>query len=145
MSLDLRARVAVVGVGCTPFGELYGQSPEDLLCDAVDEALADAGCERERIEAAWVGTVMSTFGGDALADALKLFGRPMTRVQNYCASGMDAFRNACLAVAAGQYDAVLAVAFAELRGGGAARPNPGHPVPALAARAPHVVVPAAHR
>src|SRR5439155_13290 len=78
MSLDLRAKVAVVGVGCTPFGELYDQSPEDLLCDAVDEALSDAGCERERIEAAWVGTVMSTFGGDALADALKLFGRPMT-------------------------------------------------------------------
>src|SRR5207245_2573495 len=59
MSLDLRTRVAVVGVGCTPFGELYDKSPEDLLCDAVDEALADAGCERQRIEAAWVGTVMS--------------------------------------------------------------------------------------
>src|SRR5947208_16757587 len=101
MSLDLRTRVAVVGVGCTPFGELYDKSPEDLLCDAVDEALADAGCERDRIEAAWVGTVMSTFGGHALADAPKLLGRPMTRVQNYCASGMDAFRNACLAVAAG--------------------------------------------
>ena len=57
-------------------GELYEQSAEDLLCDAVDEALTDAGCPRERIEAAWVGTVMSTFGGDALADALKLFGRP---------------------------------------------------------------------
>ena len=41
MSLDLRSRVAVVGVGCTPFGELYDKSPEDLLCDAVDEALAE--------------------------------------------------------------------------------------------------------
>ena len=118
MSLDLRAKVAVVGVGCTPFGELYDQSPEDLLCDAVDEALSDAGCERERIEAAWVGTVMSTFGGDALADALKLFGRPMTRVQNYCASGMDAFRNACMAVAAGMYDVVLAFGFEKLRDSG---------------------------
>ena len=96
MPLDLRKKVAIVGVGCTQFGELYDQSPEDLMCDAVGEALADAGCERNRIEAAWVGTVMSTFGGDALADALKLFGRPMTRVQNYCASGMDALRNACL-------------------------------------------------
>ena len=92
MALDLRKHVAVVGVGCTPFGELYDKSAEDLLCDAVDEALADAGCARERIEAGWVGTVLSPFGGDGLADALKLFGRPMTRVQNYCASGMDAFR-----------------------------------------------------
>ena len=108
MSLDLRKAVAVVGVGCTQFGELYDQSAEDLLCDAVAEALADAGCERERIEAAWVGSVASTFGGDALSDALKLFGRPITRVQNYCASGMDAFRNACLAVAAGMYDVALA-------------------------------------
>ena len=106
MALELRRKVAVIGVGCTQFGELYEKSAEDLLCDAVDEALADAGCERERIEAAWVGTVMSTFGGDALADALKLFGRPMTRVQNYCASGMDAFRNACLAVASGMHDVV---------------------------------------
>src|SRR2546429_1830746 len=71
MSLDLRTRVAVVGVGCTPFGELYEKSPEDLLCDAVDEALADAGCERERIEAAGGGTVMATFGGAAPAGALQ--------------------------------------------------------------------------
>jgi len=145
MSLDLRAKVAVVGVGCTPFGELYEQSPEDLLCDAVDEALADAGCERERIEAAWVGTVMSTFGGDALADALKLFGRPMTRVQNYCASGMDAFRNACLAVAAGQHDVVLAVGFEKMRDGGFARPNRSHPVLDFGERAPHVFALSANR
>src|SRR5499426_1112651 len=118
MSVDLRKSVAIVGVGCTQFGELYDQAAEDLLCDAVDEALADAGCERERIEAAWVGSVASTFGGDALADALKLFGRPITRVQNYCASGMDAFRNACLAVAAGMYDVALAVGFEKMRDSG---------------------------
>src|SRR6266436_1500539 len=145
MSLDLRTRVAIVGVGCTPFGELYDKSPEDLLCDAVDEALADAGCERERIEAAWVGTVMSTFGGDALADALKLFGRPMTRVQNYCASGMDAFRNACLAVASGMHDVVLAVGFEKMRDGGFARPNRSHPVIDFGERAPHVFALSANR
>ena len=145
MSLDLRARVAIVGVGCTPFGELYDLSPEDLLCAAVDEALADAGCERERIEAAWVGTVMSSFGGDALADALKLFGRPMTRVQNYCASGMDAFRNACLAVAAGQHEVVLAVGFEKMRDGGFARPNRSHPVLDFGERAPHVFALSANR
>ena len=145
MSLELHKKVAIVGVGCTRFGELYDQSAEDLLCDAVDEALADAGCERERIEAAWVGTVMSTFGGDALADALKLFGRPMTRVQNYCASGMDAFRNACLAVAAGMHDVVLAVGFEKMRDGGIARPNRSHPVIDFGERAPHVFALSANR
>jgi acetyl-CoA C-acetyltransferase len=145
MSLELHKKVAIVGVGCTRFGELYDQSAEDLLCDAVDEALADAGCERERIEAGWVGTVMSTFGGDALADALKLFGRPMTRVQNYCASGMDAFRNACLGVAAGMHDVVLAVGFEKMRDGGIARPNRSHPVIDFGERAPHVFALSANR
>jgi acetyl-CoA C-acetyltransferase len=145
MSLDLRKKVAVVGVGCTRFGELYEQSAEDLMCDAVEEALADAGCDRERIEAAWVGTVLSTFGGDALADALKLFGRPMTRVQNYCASGMDAFRNACLAVASGMHDVALAVGFEKMRDGGFARPNRSHPVVDFGERAPHVFALSANR
>jgi len=145
MPLDLRRNVAIVGVGCTRFGELYESSAEDLICDAVDEALADAGCARERIEAAWVGTVMSTFGGDALSDALKLFGRPMTRVQNYCASGMDAFRNACLAVASGQHDVALAVGFEKMRDGGYARPNRSHPVVDFGERAPHVFALSANR
>src|SRR5438046_5066110 len=145
MALELGRQVAVVGVGCTPFGELYEKSAEDLLCDAVDEALADAGCERERIEAAWVGSVLSPFGGDALADALKLFGRPMTRVQNYCASGMDALRNACLAVASGMHDVALAVGFEKMRDGGFARPNRSHPVLDFGERAPHIFALSANR
>jgi len=145
MALDLARSVAVVGVGCTQFGELYASSTEDLICDAVEEALADAGCERDRIEAAWVGTVLSTFGGDTLADALKLFGRPMTRVQNYCASGMDAFRNACLAVASGMHDVALAVGVEKMRDGGYARPNRSHPVLDFGERAPHVFALSANR
>jgi len=145
MPVELRKKVAVVGVGCSKFGELYEQSAEDLLCDAVEEALADAGCERDRIEAAWVGNVVSPFGGDGLGDALKLFGRPITRVQNYCASGMDAFRNACAAVAAGLHDVVLAVGFEKMRDGGFARPNRSHPVLDFGERAPHVFALSANR
>src|SRR5262245_52771260 len=145
MSIDLRKAVAVVGVGCTQFGELYEHSAEDLLCDAVDEALADAGCDRDRIEAAWVGTVMSPFGGDGLADALKLFGRPMTRVQNYCASGMDAFRNACLAVTPCIHDVAPAVGLEKMRDGGIGRPNKSHPVIDFGERAPHVFALSANR
>ena len=145
MSNRLRDKVAVVGVGCSQFGELYEKSAEDLICDAVDEALADAGCDRQRIEAAWVGNQVSPYCGDALADALKLFGRPMTRVQNYCASGMDAFRNACAAVAAGLHDVVLTVGFEKMRDGGFGRPNRGHPVIDFGERAPHVFALSANR
>src|SRR4029453_8918738 len=141
MPVDLRKSVAVVGVGCTQFGELYDQSAEDLLCDAVGEALADAGCTRERIEAAWVGSVVSTFGGDAL----KLFGRPITGIQNYCASGMDAFRNACLAVASGMHDVVLAVGFEKMRDGNFGRPNRSHPVLDFGERSPHIFALSANR
>lgn len=145
MAQGLRGKVAVVGAGCSRFGELYEQSAEDLICEAVDEALADAGCDRDRIEAAWVGNQISPYCGDALADALKLFGRPITRVQNYCASGMDAFRNACTAVAAGLYDVVLAVGFEKMRDGGFGRPNRGHPVIDYGERAPHVFALSANR
>jgi acetyl-CoA C-acetyltransferase len=145
MANSLRGRIAVVGVGCTQFGELYEKSAEDLLCDAVDEALRDAGCDRERIQAAWVGNSASPYGGDALADALKLFGRPITRVQNYCASGMDAFRNACTAVAAGMQDVVLAVGFEKMRDGGFGRPTKPHPVLDFGERAPHIFALSANR
>ena len=86
-----------------------------------------------------------TFGGDALGDALKLFGRPITRVQNYCASGMDAFRNACLAVASGMHDVVLAVGFEKMRDGNFGRPNRSHPVLDFGERSPHIFALSANR
>jgi acetyl-CoA C-acetyltransferase len=145
MATSLRDKVAVVGVGCSQFGELYEKDAEDLLCDAVGEALADAGIERDRIEAAWVGTQASPFAGDALSDALKLYGKPITKVQNYCASGMDAFRNACSAVAAGLYDVVLACGFEKMRDGGMTRPYRIHPLLDFGERAPHIFALSANR
>jgi acetyl-CoA C-acetyltransferase len=71
----------------------------------------------------------------------------MTRVQNYCASGMDAFRNACLAVAAGMYDCVLALGFEKLRDSG--RRGLGtfgkHPVVGYGTTAPSLFAMAANR
>ncbi|TML81162.1 MAG: acetyl-CoA acetyltransferase, partial [Actinobacteria bacterium] len=77
---------------------------------AVEEACTDAGIERKDIQAIWCGVYYRFTGlsGTTAADALRLYGIPSTRVENYCASGMDAFRNACFAVAAGVYDIVLA-------------------------------------
>jgi acetyl-CoA C-acetyltransferase len=142
---DFKNKVAVIGVGCTAFGELYQSSAADLICDAVSEALADGGVEPAQIEAAWVGTVMSPFGGDALGDAMRLHNIPITRVQNYCASGMDAFRGACLAVAAGACEVALAVGFEKMRDGGFNRPARQHPVIDYGERAPHVFALAANR
>jgi acetyl-CoA C-acetyltransferase len=116
--MNIRDKVAVIGVGCCKFGENYHQSVEDMVVDAAFEAYADSGIDPGRIQAAWVGTIGSGSSGTALADPLKLFNIPITRVENYCASGMDAFRNAALAVASGMYDIALALGFEKLRDSG---------------------------
>jgi len=145
MAGDLKNKVAVIGVGCTAFGELYDRSTEDLVYEAAFEALSDARVEPKQIEAAWVGTVMSQLGGDALGDAMQMHNIPITRVQNYCASGMDAFRGACLAVGAGACDIALAVGFEKMRDGGFNRPARVHPVVDYGERAPHIFALAANR
>jgi acetyl-CoA C-acetyltransferase len=116
--MNIRDKVAVIGVGCCKFGENYHQSSEDMIVDAACEAYADAGIDPSQIQAAWVGTIGSGTAGTALGDPLKLFNIPITRVENYCASGMDAFRNAALAVASGMYDIALALGFEKLRDSG---------------------------
>ncbi len=145
--MNIRDQVAVVGVGCSKFGEHYDRSAEDLVVDAAFEAYRDAGIEPSRIQAAWVGTLGSGFAGTALADPLRLYDIPITRVENYCASGMDAFRNACLAVAAGMYDCVLALGFEKLRDSG--RRGLGtfgsHPVVGHGTTAPSLFAMAANR
>lgn len=130
----IKDKVAIAGVGCTKFGELWEKDQEDLLVEAAQEALADAGLGPDDIEASWVGVFynFTGLGGNAVADPLKLFGKPATRVENFCASGMDAFRNACFAVAAGAYDIVLACGVEKILDQGA-RGLPGigeigHPV-----------------
>lgn len=116
--MNIRDKVAVIGGGCSKFGENYDMSAEDMVVTAALEAYEDAKIEPSQIQAAWVGTLSTANAGNALADPLKLFNIPITRVENYCASGMDAFRNACMAVAAGMYDVVLALGFEKLRDSG---------------------------
>ena len=104
MAQSIRDQVAVIGVGCTKFGDRFDQSYEDLAVEATFAALTDAAIDPERIEAAWLGTY-SPYGGNgkgavSLADSLRLYGKPITRVENFCATGTDALRNACMAVAA---------------------------------------------
>jgi len=111
--------VVVIGVGCSKFGERHSASYEDLAVEAFREALEDAGISREDIEAGWLGTFFPGFGGgmsgSSLADAIKLYGKPITRVENYCATGMEAFRNAAFAVASGMYDIVIALGVEKLK------------------------------
>jgi acetyl-CoA C-acetyltransferase len=112
-------RVAIVGMGCTPFGEHWGKSAEDLLIDAVTECLASVPTVSQNdVDAYWLGTLGSGQSGLTLSRALATGYKPVTRVENYCASGSESFRNACYAVASGAYDVVMATGVEKLKDSG---------------------------
>ncbi len=112
---SIKDRVAIVGMGCTQFGELWGKGPTDLIVEAVSEALADAEIEIKDIQAVWSGTLFSGNGGRTVSEALRLPYLPVTRVENACGSGHEAVRGASYAVAAGIYDICLAVGYEKLK------------------------------
>ena len=119
MAEGIKNKVAIVGMGCTKFGEHWDRSAESLVLEAFEEAIADAGMEKKDIEAAWLSTCFDevNVGKSAipLAGALKLPYLPVTRVENFCASGTEAVRAACYAVASGSCDVALAVGVEKLK------------------------------
>jgi acetyl-CoA C-acetyltransferase len=119
MAESLKDKIAVIGVSCTKFGDLHDKSLQELMVEAAEAVYADAGIEPDLIEAAWLGTFSPGMGGGkasvTLADALRLYGKPITRVENYCATGTDAFRNASMAVAAGVCDVALVLGAEKLK------------------------------
>jgi acetyl-CoA C-acetyltransferase len=118
MAESIKDKVAIIGMGCTKFGELWDKSVDDLLIEAAYEAYEDAGIEPKDVQAAWLGTWVSGITGMTLALPLKLQYIPVTRVENACATGSDALRNACYAVAAGVYDIALAIGVEKLKDAG---------------------------
>src|SRR5919206_2756958 len=117
-SNGIRDRVAIVGMGCTPFGEHWDKGPNDLLVDASGEALKSAGIELRQVDAFWLGTLFSGQSGLTLSRPLKIDYKPVSRLENYCATGSEAFRNACYAVAAGAYDVAMAIGVEKLKDSG---------------------------
>jgi acetyl-CoA C-acetyltransferase len=118
-SNGIRDRVAVVGMGCTTFGERWDKSATDLLVDAASECFSTApGLAKDDVDAYWLGTLGSGASGLTLSRALKVDYRPVTRVENFCATGSEAFRNACYAVASGAYDRAMAIGVEKLKDSG---------------------------
>jgi len=105
---SIAGKVAIVGMGCTKFGELWDKDFYDLIIDSCYEAFEDAGIEPKDIQAAWYGSRETGYTGTWLSEALKLDYIPVTRVENFCAGGQDVLRNACYGVASGVYDIALA-------------------------------------
>jgi acetyl-CoA C-acetyltransferase len=117
-SNGIRDRVAIVGMGCTPFGEHWDKGVADLLVDSTSEAFQSAQIDPNQIDAFWLGTAGSGSSGLLLSEALKLPYKPVTRLENMCATGSEAMRNAAYAVASGAYDLVMAVGVEKLKDSG---------------------------
>lgn len=119
MATGIRDKVAILSMGCSRFGERWDCSPEDLMLEAFNEALTEAGLATGQIEAAWLGVCLeeNNVGKTAgpLAQALRLPGIAATRVENACATGSEALRGAAYAVASGAYDIVLALGVEKLK------------------------------
>jgi acetyl-CoA C-acetyltransferase len=119
MASGIKDRVAIIGMGCTVFGEHWNKGPDDLIVEAFTEALADSGIAHGQIEAAWMGNALDDInvGNSALplAHALRLKGVPVSRVENMCATGSEALRAAVYAVAAGAVDFALAIGVEKLK------------------------------
>ncbi|CAJ1581013.1 acetyl-CoA acetyltransferase [[Mycobacterium] wendilense] len=117
-SNGIAGKVAVVGMGCSRFGERWDASTDDLLLEAYTECLDSAGVGRDDVDAYWLGTLSSGLGGLTLSRAIGSDDKPVTRVENFCATGSEAFRNACYAVASGAYDVAMAVGVEKLKDSG---------------------------
>ncbi|RLC26463.1 MAG: acetyl-CoA acetyltransferase, partial [Deltaproteobacteria bacterium] len=112
---SIKDQVAIIGMGCTQFGELWDKGVDDLIVDACFEAFKDAGIEPGDVDGAWFGSVMSGSTGAALSSPLKLDYIPVTRVENFCATGTDGLRNACYAVAANKCNIALVCGVEKLK------------------------------
>jgi acetyl-CoA C-acetyltransferase len=119
MATGIKDKVAILGMGCSRFGERWEVGSEQLMLEAFSEAIGDAGIERKQIGAAWLGSALdaANVGNSALplATALRMQGTPVTRVENMCATGTEALRGAVYAVAAGAVDIALALGVEKLK------------------------------
>ncbi len=127
-SHGIKDRVAIVGMGCTAFGERFDMGLDDLIIDASGQAFSSAGIDKDAVDAYWFGTAQSGMSGITLARPLQLEGKPVTRVENYCATGSDALRQAAYAVASGAYDIAMAIGAEKVKDSGYAGLN-AFPVP----------------
>jgi acetyl-CoA C-acetyltransferase len=127
-SHGIKDRVAIIGMGCTVFGERFDSSLDDLIIDASGQAFASAGVDRDTVDAFWFGTAQSGMSGITLARPLQLEHKPVTRVENFCATGSEALRQAAYAVASGAYDVAMAVGAEKVKDSGYAGLN-AYPIP----------------
>ncbi|MFH1775186.1 MAG: beta-ketoacyl synthase N-terminal-like domain-containing protein [Chloroflexota bacterium] len=122
MSLVIRKKrrmgrgVAMVGAGMSKFGVHPGENTRELFVQAYNEMResVDKGLDPNDIDGLWVGNVNSELWesqstiGVTCADWLGLVPRPAAKIEDACASGQVAIREAVVGIASGLYDVAVA-------------------------------------
>jgi len=108
-SHGIKDQIAIIGMGCTNFVEHWNLGLDDLIVNAANECYSSAGIAKDDVDAYWLGTAQGGMSGITLARPLQLQNKPVTRVENYCATGSEALRQAAYAVASGAYDVAMAL------------------------------------
>src|SRR5437763_2357618 len=118
-SHGIKDKVAIVGMGCTRFGERWDRSADDLLVHATEECFASTpSISKQDVDAYWLGTLSSGQSGLVLSQPLGIDYKPVTRLENMCATGSEAFRNASYAVASGAVDMAMAIGGEKMKDSG---------------------------
>jgi len=119
--------VVVIGVGMTKFGKFPEIPVEQMGREAVWEAMKDAGMSPKDIQVAYLGNLTErretgfiSCVAQEILRGVGIRGIPVTRVENACASGSTAFREAWMAVGSGLYDIAMAIGVEKLNGRGPA-------------------------
>jgi acetyl-CoA acetyltransferase len=108
--------VFVAGVGVHSFGKFLDKNLKELGRVAAKTALDDAGLSVKDVQAAYFGnayggliTGQESVRGQTVFLYAGISGIPVLNLENACASGSSAFREAWLGIAAGEYDVALAL------------------------------------
>lgn len=114
----MKREIVVTGIGIHPFGRWPQKSTVELSEVAISQALADAQVPFKKIQAAWVGAEFANFfDARMIVQHFGWTGIQISQMQQACASGSAAFREAYQAVQAGRYDTVLVVGYEKMEGG----------------------------
>lgn len=113
----MKDKLAIIGMGCSKFGERWDCGIPDLMIEAAYEAFEDAGIGPQDVEICYFANTNApnNCSGTPVADTLKMHGIPIVRNENFCASGHIALIEACLAVASGLCNVAMAIGVEKLK------------------------------
>ncbi len=127
MANKFQRSVSIIGVGCTPFGdvletpELQGMTERELASWAAIDAMRDAGISSKDVDAFYIGHCLdeqvsgSINTAAAVADWIGMRNKPGLHQEAACATGGTGLWLACQAVASGMYRIVMSVGVEILR------------------------------